>query len=467
MVQQFFYDQQIRRFLLQFTRLMSNYQVEYGRNDDGSAALTRVPIRYGDASRQAATIIAENSRSKLPNTPMMTFYITGLNYARDRVQEPTFVSKKSFKQRSFNEESQSFENTQGNAFTVERLMPIPYNLSVNLDIWTSSTQQKLQLLEQILTLFNPSLEVQSTDNYLDWASLSVIELTNVNYSSRSVPQGTEETIDFATLSFDMPIWISPPARVTKLGVVTKIINSMFNSTGDLNDALNDDDLLMGTRLKVTPLEYQVVLIGNKLQVLRVNEVDPTRGTLDASTTVSGTDQQNWHSVVDMYGKLREGISQIRLSSDLFDTEVVGTVAYDPSDDRFLLFTVDTDTIPQNTIPAINKVIDPTVSGPGVNNLPEVADGQRYLLTDDIGASSGEVSSAWGSTAVAKKNDIIQYEGNAWQTVWKADEHELDDSSGVTDFVTNLTTGIQYKWTGSKWVKSYQGVYPGGDWSLVL
>ena len=169
----------------------------------------------------------------------------------------------------------------------------------------------------------------------------------------------------------------------------------------------------------------------------------------------------------MYGKLREGISQIRLSSDLFDTEVVGTVAYDPSDDRFLLFTVDTDTVPQNTISAINKVIDPTASGPGVNNLPAAASGQRYLLTDDIGAASGNVSSAWGSGTVAKKNDIIQYNGTVWETVWKADEHELDDSSGVTDFVTNLTTGIQYKWTGTKWVKSYQGIYPGGDWSLVL
>ena len=35
------------------------------------------------------------------------------------------------------------------------------------------------------------------------------------------------------------------------------------------------------------------------------------------------------------------------------------------------------------------------------------------------------------------------------------------------FVTNLTTSIQYKWTGAEWIKSYQGVYPGGDWSLVL
>ena len=49
-MQQFFYDEQIRRFLLQFTRIFSNFQCEYGRNDEGAKGLIRVPIRYGDAS---------------------------------------------------------------------------------------------------------------------------------------------------------------------------------------------------------------------------------------------------------------------------------------------------------------------------------------------------------------------------------------------------------------------------------
>jgi len=39
------------------------------------------------------------------------------------------------------------------------------------------------------------------------------------------------------------------------------------------------------------------------------------------------------------------------------------------------------------------------------------------------------------------------------------------------FVTNLTTGLQYRWSGSErgaeWVKSYEGLYTGGEWSLVL
>ena len=65
MSQMYFYDEQIRRFLLQFTRIFSGFQVEYANENDGvnAAALLRVPVRYGDASRNAQTIIQENSRN--------------------------------------------------------------------------------------------------------------------------------------------------------------------------------------------------------------------------------------------------------------------------------------------------------------------------------------------------------------------------------------------------------------------
>ena len=222
-MEQFFYDEQIRRFLLQVTRVFSNFQVEYGYEKDNpqKAALYRVPVRYGDATRQAQTILQQNSANALPSTPLMTFHITNLNYARDRVQEPYFVERQNVRQREWNTESESYETTQGTAFTIEKLMPVPYDLEINVDIWTSNTNQKLQILEQILTLFNPGLEIQSTDNFIDWTSLSVMYLEQVTWSSRNIPMGTDDPIDIATLRFVMPIYISPPAKVKKLGVVEK------------------------------------------------------------------------------------------------------------------------------------------------------------------------------------------------------------------------------------------------------
>ena len=452
----FYYDEQIRRFLLQFTRIFSNFEVEYGTDDAGDRSLYRVPVRYGDASRQASAIMQNNSKNSMPATPLMTFYVTGLNYARDRVQEPYFVDKKSVRQRVWDEDTQSYDTTQAQAFTVERLMPVPYNLEVQLDIWTSNTNQKLQILEQVLTLFNPAFEIQATDNYLDWSSLSVVFLERTNWSSRTIPQGTDDQIDISSLSFSMPIWINPPAKVKKLGVVQKIIASMYNSNGDLNDAIENNDLLLGTRQKMTPYNYQVLLIGNQLQCLEAEEVDLNGDELSAPS--ASPSNLLWHTVIDLYGQLRNGITQIRLLNSYTNTEIVGTVAYHPSDDRFLLFTVDEDTLPGNTLDPVNAVVDPLRKGPG-SGLDAASSGQRYLLVEGTGSNEG-TASAWGGL-IANANDIVEYNGSEWNVVF--------DASGPssTQYVTNLTTSIQYRWSDNQWLKSYEGLYPGGEWSLVL
>jgi hypothetical protein len=460
----FFYDEQIRRFMLQFARIFSNFQVEYGRNEEGTEhTLIRVPVRYGDSSRQAQTIIQQNSANDLPSTPLMTFYVSGLDYARERMQDPYFVSTIAVRQRTYDDATDSYETTQGNAFTIDRLMPVPYKLTMKLEIWTSNTNQKMQLLEQILVLFNPALEIQSTDNYLDWTSLSVCELESTQWSSRTLPVGTDNPIDIATLTFTLPIWISSPAKVKKLGVVERIVAQIFDAKGDASNAILDNDLLLGTRQVFTPYGYQVLLIGNKLQALRPQEVinEPNSSLVPPDSPPSNL---MWQGVVGMYGVLRPGISYIKLEQD-DGTEVMGTVAYDPTDDRFLLFDVDTDTVPANTLDPVTAVINPLLSGPGAG-LPAAAVGQRYLLTESTGSWDEGNAVAWqgisGQPLVAYANDIIEYDGTRW-TIY------FDNTSSPDNiqYVTNITTSIQYEWTGTSWIKSYQGLYPGGQWSLVL
>ena len=453
--------------MLQFTRIFSGFQVEYANENDGvnAAALIRVPVRYGDATRNAQTILQENSRNSLPSTPLMTFYITGLDYEQSRMQDPYFVSRINVRQQAYDPATETYETTQGNAFTIERLMPVPFKLTINLDIWTSNTNQKLQLLEQVLTLFNPSLEIQSTDNYIDWTSLSVMYLDRTTWSSRTVPISTENPIDIATLQFSMPIWISPPAKVLKLGVIERVIASMYDAQGDLNNAIDNEDLLMGTRQVITPFNYAVVLIGNKLQCLQQKYLtqEPSNDSLTPTEIVPDSNLL-WPAVIDLYGSLRPGISQIRLIQP-DETEIVGTVALDPSDDRFLLFDVDIDTTPQNTLDPIDAVINPLVTGPRPED--SVLQGVRYLLTEDTGSlDNPNPATDWvganGRGLVAQANDIIEYSNNYWRVVFRA-----VTETNTTQYVTNITTDIQYKWVGDSWVKSYQGAYPGGTWRIVL
>lgn len=459
-MQQFFYDEQIRRFLLQFTRIFSNFQVEYGKDDNGNSGLLRVPVRYGDVSRQAQTIIQQNSANEMPSAPMITFYVASMDYDRPRMQEPYHVDKLQVRQRFYDQDSETYETTQGNAFSIERLMPVPYKMTLNVDIWTTNTNQKLQLFEQIATLFNPALEIQSTDNYVDWTSLSTVELVSTAWTSRTVPIGTDNPIDIMTLRFELPIWISSPAKVKKLGVVEKIIYSVYDANGDVNEALFDSDLLLGTRQKFTPYNYKTLLIGNKVQALKYSAVvDESNESIDLPETPPSN--EHWPAIIGMYGNLRPGISQIKFDSQWGDdTQVVGTVSVDPTDDRFLLVDIDSDTTPQNTLSPVNAVIDPLVSGPG-EGLAEAAEGQRYLILQDIGSDdTASWPPAWGKIN-ARANDIIEYINGFWSVDF--------DSSEITDieFVTNLTSNIQYRWTGSEWVKSYEGLYPSGEWSIVL
>ena len=556
---QFFYDEQIRRFMLQFARIFSNFDVEYGRDEEGTNhTLIRVPVKYGDWSRQAQTVLQNNSSSTMPSVPMMTFYITGLDYDRPRIQEPNFVSTISVRQRTYDADTDSYETTQGNAFTIDRLMPVPYKLTMNLDIWTSNTNQKMQLLEQILVLFNPSLEIQSTDNYIDWTSLTTCDLQSVKWSSKVIPVGTNDNIDIATLTFTLPIWISSPAKVKKLGVVERIVARVFDAQGDASDAILNNDLLLGTRQVITPYNYQALLIGNRIQALRPQQVvengslnpilpsaaqtpegftvspeltlaeeelakiqqaqEDLTAILNRDTTLPAEIQNQltaalaqmdavktyvqqqiddlntptlpppedgpystsedpdlappvsppsnllWHSVVGVYGVLRPGVSQMRLEQE-DGTEVIGTIAYDPTDDRFLLFDVDPDSLPQNTLPPVNAVINPLRSGPG-EGLDSAMVGQRYLLTEATGSWDGASPVEWqgiyNQPLVANANDIIEFDGIQWVVAF-----DSTSSPNNLQYVTNITTGIQYKWTGSNWIKSYQGLYPGGQWRLVL
>jgi hypothetical protein len=460
----FYYDEQIRRFMLQFARIFSNFNVEYGRDEEGTNhTLIRVPVKYGDWSRQAQTVLNNNSASTMPSTPMMTFYITALDYDRPRIQEPNFISTIAVRQRTYDSNTDTYETTQGNAFTIDRLMPVPYKLTMNLDIWTSNTNQKFQLLEQILVLFNPALEIQGTDNYIDWTSLSVCELQSTKWSSRTVPMGTDNSIDISTLTFTLPIWLSSPAKVKKLGVVERIVANVFDAKGDASNAILDNDLLLGTRQVITPYSYQTLLIGNQLQALRQQQVVDEPNT---SLTPADSPDSNllWPSIVGLYGVLRPGISQIRLEQQ-DGSEVIGTVAFDPTDDRFLLFSVDEDTVPGNTLDPVSAVIDPLRSGPE-SGLPPDALGQRYLLTEATGTYTQGDAVIWrgndGQPLVAQANDIIEYDGAKWVVSF-----ESTSSPDNLQYVTNITTGIQYEWTGTAWIKSYQGLYPGGTWRLVL
>ena len=456
---QFFFDNQVRRFLIQFAKIFSNWEVTRGKDPNGNDILVRVPIMYGDSSRQASTIIANNSASNLPSAPLITYYITGIEYNQKWTQDPTFVDKLNVRQRAYNPDTQSYETTQGQAFTVERLMPVPYTLRVSVDFWTTNYQQKLEIFEQLATLFNPALEIQSTDNFIDWTSLSAVFQDGITFSSRTIPVGTNNPIDVMTWKFYMPIWISTSSKLKKMGIIEKIIASIYRGSALLD--VQDEDLLLGTRQKITPYGYKVLLLGNKLQLLPANEAfNPSNEAL--ALPDNPNTNLYWSALLNVYGAVKPGISQIWLQNPYMDSDIVGTIVPDPTDDRFLIYNIDQDTLPQNTLAPVNSIINPQLTGPNAG-LPGPMPGVRYLIVEDIGIE-GATTVSWGGL-VANANDIIEFDADTGQWFVSFDSQ----ASTTVQFVTNLTTNVQYRYVNADgmWTKSYEGWYDQGDYSIVI
>lgn len=511
----FYYDGQIRRYVTQFMRVFIGFKYKAGDGEE-----RQIPVMYGDLTRQVASIIKDNSENKMPSVPRIACYITGLEMDTSRLSDPTFVSKIHIRERRYTDAggTREYTGTQGGNYTVERLMPTPFKLTMKADIWTSNTDQKLQLLEQILVLFNPSLELQTTDNYIDWTSLSAMYLTSTNFSSRTIPQGPESDIDICSLDFEMPIYITPPAKVKKLGIVQSIVANIFNDQGTI---VNLDNLIYdgasgGLNLSIPAHpygRYGVLLFKSNTGNVNDNQydltlVDPVAAVLSLGLTereAKTGEPIDWTLILNLQGGYVPGSEVFFKKPSGY--EIVGTFIINPLDPTILTVTLDTDTYPANndidsSIPGVasrgtvDAIIDPYKYNPleVYGSHAAIPIGLRFLMLDDVNnsvnrggyiqlpsnpADSTSVpyrgpqawrepsnnDSSWdnqdGTDPVIKANSIIEWTGSTWTTIWDPNE------STEIIYIQNIRTGIKYKWDGVQWIKAFEGEYRPGEWHFKL
>lgn len=460
----FFYDAQIKRYLVQFSRIFSDFKHEIGPDSNGITSQARVPIVYGDPSWQAATIITGGSQNALAPIPLMAYWITNLALAPERRADPTNESRVTGTERLV--ESGAYTSEQGNSFMIDRYMPVPYTLGMQLDIWTSNTNTKLQLIEQILTIFNPSLQLTQNSNKFDWTSIFEVELANINWTNRNIPQGTDSDYDIASLNFDLQIWINPPAKLKKQSIIEQIV-VRINEASILSESIVDTEIedplsCIGQQISqtiVTPGDFKISIgveegFSNN-QVVLLNSY----GVYDE--TIS------WVDLFATYGRIVDDVARLRLhlTEDIeeFDTNVlIGNISVNEDFPNVLDITYDTDTIPGSTVGNVIKIIDPSTVWPG-NGLLDASVNHRYLLLGNYtageeGAIPNDTRTSWGNLN-ANENDIIEFNGTEWVVSFDS------DTSTNTEYVYNATTDNYYKFEDGSWSYTFLGVYAQGYWRL--
>lgn len=453
----FFYDQQQRRLILQVIRTFGGFVVKTGKNADGEELFRQVPVRYGETSRMVNQIIRQQSENKILYTPFMAVHIVAINMAPERRQNPFLVKTDFVDERKFNEETQEYEGDIGDRFTVKRHMPVPYDYTFQLDMWCSNIEQKMQLTEQIMMLFNPAQKLQTSDNALDWTAITDIEMLDaITWSSRSIPFGADEAIDVASMQFKIPFWINPPAELTKRRAIETIVANIRAvqelPEDDSDFAWEQGDLL--AQIIITPNNHILEVDEDVLTLL-----NDKGGEFDEDGNI-----YNWEDYIRLFGLFRSGVTKLIIKRKFGDPSgVTGTLTLHPTIVNKIIWSVDPDTLPINIISDLTAIIDPLERYPGDEILASAITGQRYLLASEV---SDELlqgpTLAWGNLE-ADANDIIEFDGIDWIVIFDSSE---ESTSAV---VKNLFTDEQFRWDpqDQNWTSAVDGFYYPGTWKIIL
>lgn len=230
----YFYDQQLKRYVLQFMAIFTGLQVQIGKWNEKDERLISVPIHYATPDRVVAAILTENTQNKPLRLPVLSAYMKNLDLATE-LMHGTGVERRN-----------SYVPVGGlvpdDIKVIHQRMPVPYKLDLELGVYASNTDQHFQILEQILTLFEPQMTLQISDGIFDQPRLTSVQLSRINVDS-NYPISQDRRIVQSTLSFTMPISLAIPADVRsdfikkilmRVAAVDSISTDSFEIIGDID-----------------------------------------------------------------------------------------------------------------------------------------------------------------------------------------------------------------------------------------
>ena len=220
----YYYNQQLKKYILQFMAIFSGLQVQVGKTGTLEERLISVPIHYTTTDRVVAAIKGDNTQNKPLRLPVMSVYKRNLSLDMSRAKGVGAERRNVF--------TPVGGLVPNDTEVVYQRMPVPYKLEMELSIYCSNTDQEFQILEQILPLFDPALIIQTSDAPLDWTRMTQVNLMSMS-NDNNYPVGTDRRIIQKTVTFEVPIWIDIPADVRRNLVEKVFLRIGAVSTGSI------------------------------------------------------------------------------------------------------------------------------------------------------------------------------------------------------------------------------------------
>ena len=263
MLGQYYYHEILRKTIIAFGTIFNDIHI---RHRDGAGKETsdmRVPLAYGPMQKFLARLEqqADLNRATQITLPRMSFETTNIAYDATRKGGIT----------------QTFKASDGSKLR-KVFMPVPYNLSFELNILVKLNDDALQIIEQILPYFQPSFNVTIDLISVIGEKRDVpIVLDNISFQDDYEGDFTTRRALIYTLNFTAKTYLFGPVSDSSEGLIKKV-------QVDYHASVNTETARRELRFTATPQARQDYDDDNTT-VLRTN-ISKTKTRFDVTSTLA-------------------------------------------------------------------------------------------------------------------------------------------------------------------------------------
>ena len=213
----YFYHEIIRKTIVGFGTLFNNVYIRHLNKDNSVADETKVGLSYGPSQKFLAKIQqqAELSKSVAITLPRMSFEMIGIQYDPTRKTGIT----------------QTFKACDDGGNVKKVYMPVPYNITFELNIFSKLNDDALQIIEQILPFFQPSfnLTIDLIDSIGEKRDIPIV-LDSIDFQDDYEGDFSTRRALIYTLRFTAKTYLFGPVADSTDGLIRKVQVDMHSGT---------------------------------------------------------------------------------------------------------------------------------------------------------------------------------------------------------------------------------------------
>ena len=194
------YNKVIRKCVIGFGTLFNNIEV---RKETGGTTFQKmkVPLAYGPKQKFLARLEGQPELNKKVaiTLPRISFELSGLSYDSSRKLSPITVDK-----------VKDGKNVR------QIYTPVPYNLDFSLSILSKTNDEALEIVEQIVPIFQPSynITIKIIDDVNEYRDIPIV-LNSLNYADEYEGNFDQRKLTTIDATFTVKAYIFGPTSVQK------------------------------------------------------------------------------------------------------------------------------------------------------------------------------------------------------------------------------------------------------------